>query len=509
MTLDVEIEGGYIDQAAYVDMRVPIVIHAGFDVDRRSYGAGRVALPSTMRWRFLSDDSRYHPGATNLAQWEEGLGVVLQIKKSGDAFYKRRFAGHITSIIPRGDVVDVVATGGMFRYERPSIQPVGLETGLSSGQLISRVIKNIYKPITSDGFVKFDHPDEGQFDNDIFYGDEDVWSDIDEGLETYDYPGDTWTGGQPVRQALQDVCASELGFFWLDRDGNIQFAGRDRRQKASSAYSLDRGDIIELAESNKAYWRGGNEVLVQVYPREQFDTLEVVWEKGGNNLYLDSDGWRQVQGTFRDEDEKAIRVAAWYMEPLLAYTDYEAADRDGNDITEQVFIEPKYSPGKAIYNIRVAGEVDAPRLTTFQQRGKLMKVYAPVAVRGENYDDAKWHGLIRDVIDMPLQESAEVARQVADYVAARFSRSWMVFKVDSRVSDTNLAFIQQVNLGDLLDITDSHFGRSGYECFVEKIAIEVHNPWHISAWVTCSPASAEAVIVLDSYVFNDGTYFAL
>lgn len=451
--LEVELTAGvWTNYAAKLDARLPVAVECG------KQGHDFLADVGEMRWQFLNADNIFSPNhASVVAGWELGARVRLRIKVGVTTY--TRFFGELALIQPdpAREVVECVAYDGMWRFKRAEARTPALLSNRSGGELVRMVCGDAYYAPGQEGYWRVEHPVYGAVGMKAAVGTEGYDADI--GDSVFAWVGDAWPReGTKVYDALQDICESELGHVYIARDGMVVFEERTRRALVNvDALSLtvaNLGQLWDTQDRRRLY----SNVRVRVYPRVQSTALVVIWS-ATTQLDLPPVGEiRLLSCPFRDPDQEAIRVAAWYVAPLSYAVDWTTSPAGW----EQYVNLSMHTTARGA-EIQVTTRAGAPaslKLATLQIRGKLLDAYTAVDVEAEDSGLRGKRGAQALMLVLPLENDPGFGMQVASSWLRRWARAqdYVTLAVDGRISSTMLAAVASLDIGDRVLVTESETG---------------------------------------------------
>jgi hypothetical protein len=305
-----------------------------------------------------------------------------------------------------------------------------------------------------------------------------------------------------IHAALRDVCTSEGGTFHLAADGTPVFGDRHQRPKHVAADASLNGTLtgvrIQRAEAHVA-----NSIEVTVHPRAVGTEGEVLWESGTAIRVL-PDAPRVVVCRYRDPDQQAAWIGALEAITPEAFTDFAANDRidgTGKDLTKHVGIkiEAGATAARLTISTRYTATGRPTYIHTLRLRGTPLRAFLPVTILRTDEASDLAHGHQPLSLNMPLQDEAAVAVDVASALLAnrKDPHSWIEVGVEATASAQRLMQALSVDVGDRLDVTDAALALNGAACFVDGIRHEVARGGarHRVAWLT-SPADLETAWLL-------------
>ncbi len=505
--LEAQLDYVWTSLSAYLDMRQVVDVVSG------KQGDLFIASPGRLSFRLLNATHIFSFDRPELLSgWSLGVPVRLRAIVSSttyDVFY-----GLLGVCVPdtKTQLASCTVFDGMWSFERGTLPFPGVLETVDPADEVRILTQEVYFPPQQDGFFRLDHPEYGKLDTGaLASGDEGY--DLDEGVESYPWIGDVWRNDQiNTLRALRDVANSGLNHIYIDRLGQIVFASRYRRAGDSTISfvfdpsTLTDDDTVYKLESNP------NIVRVSTIPRVQETSLVVIWALTSKKRFSKDDTEISFTVSFSDPVQEAVRIAAWYIEPLEPYTDYTLINDIIGDLNPFISVSAEYTPSGAKYVVTLTGE-PLPRsayFSFFQQRGKILKAFDDYRSEARNSEDIALRG--EDVLDfnMPLQDQVSFADDAADFMLEKFTKllASETVLVDSRVSEASMVAALTLDVSDRVTVTDPETGID-QDYFVENRHVVFSSPTNVRAWLFCTPSDFDTAWVLDRSALDDDTLLVL
>ena len=392
----------------------PLVIERGLEPGERVAGVGRMALS------LHNPDGRYTPGHVNVTDgFEVGIGTRLKAN-DGTATYTL-FAGRI-AVIQQGAgiaLTEIVCMDGMAEVTRVDTGVFSLLFDVTPGDLVQRLVSRAYVPPGRLAYWRLSHPQAGALGQGTRLSDAGTGVDIDAGQSEFPWAGDTWPVVMPIRAALEEVCASEGGFFFVAADGTPTFDDRHvRPRQVTAAAALSSGLAgVDVARSQA---RVANTVRVITHPREVGASAVILWQ-AGHSILIKPGETRIITCRYADPDQTVAAVGAQSVVTPAAGTDFTAttkADGTGTDVTDYVRITVEAGAAAARLTL-VSDWPDFPvYVHDLQLRGVPLRSFYPAVIEVDDWTSIFAYGQQVLGVDMPFQEIQEfLARRLEVHVA--------------------------------------------------------------------------------------------
>mgnify|MGYP001615099917 CR=1 FL=1 len=382
------------------------------------FGTGpmdRVAGTGTLS--FVLDNSEKHssasrglyaPGHANARTgFDLGIGTRIKITYSGSTFYK--FRGSLDEIIPQGGQrgprrTFCTAVDWMDEAARVNVERRPTQVDKTGDQIIATVVGGMTrKPAASS---------------------------LDVGKDTFPFALDNaFDESFTARGIFQQVAQSELGFIYIAGDqttgGVLTFDNRHARpQSGSAVYTLD--DSMTSLTMRRARDNLYNNINITIHPR-RFDTsASILYTMQAVPLvaagacltfkapYLTSGSGRIRQRTGASNNS-LIQPAA--TTDYLANT---ASDGSGGNRTSNFTATASFGTNSCRVTMANGGADDA-YITFFQVRGQGLADLEPIIVSASDGNSLATYGDSTLNYDMPLQTSACIGQDAANYLANLWS----------------------------------------------------------------------------------------
>lgn len=491
--------GQWTDITADWQTADPLTIERGIEPGERVAGVGR------MTFTLHSAGGRYVPGHSG-ARAGFDTGIFARLSASDGLTSRALFTGRVESIrasrmVGRQHAVEVSCVDDMTALFRVPVGAFPMLFDVTPGDLVRRLLARSVPGLGQVNTWRLDHPQAGQLG---------VWStlsgpstglDLDTGQSVFPWAGDSWAAGLPLAAALDEVCASEGGWFFVSADGTPTFRERHARPKHTAADGLLDAGLAGVS-ARYAQAHVANQIDVTVHPRAAGTAEEVLWQ-AGHSIRLRPGERRTLVCRYHDPDEQVAEIGALSVILPVSGTDFTATtqvDGTGENVTSTIHIEMAAGGAAAELTLWSDWSGTLPvYIHGLVLRGVALRRYVPVTVSVIDAPSLLAQGSHPLTLDMPLQEDSGVGEDMARaLLASRVeSHGWPVVEVEATASAGLLAQAITRDVGDRLHITADDLGLDGAPCFVEHIRhrIERGGASHRVTWQT-TPADLQTVWVL-------------
>ncbi len=357
-----------------------------FDLDNSAQNAG-----ATLGW--------YSPASASVrAGWTYGVTVRWVLTYSGTDY--TRFRGKVGSIQPDPGLamarrVHVVVYDHMRDLMDADVRQVTTQISKNENDLITAVLAAL--PSSSQ-------PPATSFDS---------------GLDTYAYAFDNVRGGVKAGTLLNDIVLSSFGALYTKGDGTLVYKTRRSRSLAVSAATLS--DTMRGLTVPSTLDGIFNRVRAVIHPKTvDAAATTVLWAQTGTAPSLSPGSSTTIWGTYRDPTNTLKLIGATaQVTPIVSTTDYtanSASDGSGSDLTANMSVVTTAFATTVQFVVTNTGTATL-YVTKLQIRGKGIYDNGPRTF--ENYV-AQSYGDRPVTIDLPYQDDAAVAQDIAAYIAAQF-----------------------------------------------------------------------------------------
>lgn len=295
--------------------------------------------------------------------------------------------------------------------------------------------------------------------------------DVD--IDTFPFAADRWTDDivyegnrQRALQAIRDVCLSDWGWFYIQRDGTATFENRHHRL-------LDQTPVATLDNAMAAMRYAMraesifNRVEVTPHPRKVGGANEVLWSLNTDRTPKVEPGvTRTYRAVFVDPAEPEFRIGGKDVVAPVGTTDYTMNDTDGGggaDLTGSFAVVATVYANSADLAVTNNGSV-AGYITKLQVRGLAVRVYEPPVLVAEDAASQTAYQKRALAVNAVLQDDVNAAEDQANYILGLY-----VAPVDeirgvrwrANRDATHMALARDLQIGDRVTLVEDETGING------------------------------------------------
>jgi hypothetical protein len=427
-----------------------------------------------------SKEGYYSPDHANVrAGFGVGMGIRVRVTIGSTAV--TLYTGHVTRIEPTSGkfcaprLTHITAVDYMDRLARHRLQGLALATNRTEAQVFDLIIA--------------DMPVEPRAEQ------------VDTGLDTYPFVFDNMADETLVPMTeIQRLCQSSLGMCYVKGDGTLVYEERQTRadETASVLVALTDADLLASQPPRVDDMLGEqlNHILTESFPRrvDAAGANKVLYSLGTDQAFAPNETV-VVKGTFRDPDEKAVRVSGQNMVTPAAGTDYifhDATAGAGRVMTSEVTVAHTYSSNSIQFTITNNAH-DTVYATTLQCRGEGVYSFESVVLEATNSDLVTIFGESAMTIGMPYQDDIPLAAEAAAYFLhlhsqeSRRSRSiplWL-----DHGDETRALLLAQRDISDRISLTETQTGLAAGTFHINSVDFVIDRNGHV--WLYWIPVIAD------------------
>lgn len=487
----------------------PCIIERGIAPGERVARIGKMALA------MYNPSGRYTPGHANVRAGFD-VGVRVRLKANDGVTTYTLFTGRLSEVDVaagiRGDAAllngtAIVVEDDMAGLSRVPVSVFPLMTSARSDTVIKALMDAAVIPLPLETYWLLGSSFASKLP--LKLSSDSTGRSFATGQSTFPYAGDLWGPEVKTRTAIQDVCVSEWGYFYIKADGTPVFLDRHARPKHTVADAAISGSSVGIHIS-----RGENmmvnQVRATVYPRTVGGSTEVLWS-AAKSFELRYGTPVTVHAHFKDPNQLIATFAATSVITPVLNTDYRVtnlANGTGTDYGANVTItfQAGATGAQLVFTLAHVAHLKKVYVHALQLRGTALRTFQPVLIVTEDSSDWLKYGQRPMALDMVLQDDAAVAADIGTAVIAnrKSAASWLDIDVEGQASSTLLTQALSREIGDRLSVTESTLVLSAAGCFIEGIRHEIlgGGARHHVTWRT-SPADVDQYWVLGTSGFSE------
>lgn len=425
---------------------------------------------ASAQFNLRNHDGRYSPRYSTSEYYPNimpRLPVKMQRQDSGGTFYGQ-FSGFLgePSVDPDPNVLSATFDCyDLVRRLRRTIISTALYTDYRSDQLISAVLTLIgYSGSTS----------------------------LETGVKTFAYA--SWRR-QSALAIIQEITNSEMGTFFIDRDGVPTFHNRYHRvltTTAAASFSNTFAGVTYRLPEETIY----TEALVTVYPRS-VGSSGVLWTWDEMPYFLAAGDTFTFEIEYTDPGGLGLCEGSSVVTPV-ATTDYLANSlSDGSGTNETANLAVSFTAYGRYATVTLTNNDASEFYITFMQvRGVPITIPNPVTLRASTGAVE----LSTIAFDQPLETSTSAGQDAADYLINLYQtpRDRVTFQVKPQTSTLKDA-MAVLDLNSRVSITQAKLGLSSMGFFIHQINISMGDTAvsQINTYEAAAAPSDLDLIILD------------
>lgn len=407
--------------------------------------------------------------ATALSGFTKGKAVRLRMTYS--ATTSQLYVGRIDEIKPdpgkKGPRKTLVKCKGYFYNLRQEEVAIETQQGKRYDEIVAAILDRaaIYPPTTTRWFLGIPGFSELGETSELGAGAED-YTDLEEGINTFNYAGDTWHDGVDVRAALRDVIMAEAGWLWEDWDGKLR--GWNRHHMYEDMPNAVDATITGADANYMDYEYGGsmlNDLEISFNPRKvsayATDTLGQI----DNPLFVP--GRSSVTTTVRFDDGSGNRISGIDVITPVRFTDFKAnthSDGSRHDRTSSVNCSMIASADKADLTFENISSGPVFILATARVRGKKITYFGQRIAKAVDDVSVYTYGrhqnrMTLGMLDDELYADSLVRWLVHNYKDPTGTVRKLRFRANS--SPTLMGHARDRRIGDRISLSETQTGTAG------------------------------------------------
>lgn len=291
-------------------------------------------------------------------------------------------------------------------------------------------------------------------------------SQIQTGLETFQYIGDTWFNERVIiAKAIQDIVQSE-GFparFYYDRQGRPVFWNRQYLQARTDTPTNIIADSDAIGMNYDWGARVYNNVVVSMTPRELATGTEVIFINRSRAIKIGFGETKSIRALF--VDDVGARVGATELVTPELGTDYTintAADGSGSDVTTGITTRLTERPEHAEI-IFQSNNPTTVYIRNLQLRGRKLRHFNPSEISARNGESESLYGKRDLTIAAPLLNDPDIGDGIARLMLSiRSKPESAIFGLTIANADAaQLAQIEGLTIGTRIALTEGQTDLAG------------------------------------------------
>jgi hypothetical protein len=418
------------------------------------YGIGGVGyadhIAETGTMAFSLDNSQansngtlgyYSPSGANVRSgFDLGIRTRLSITYSGSTFYK--FYGTLEEATPEANRygprrTNCIVTDWMEEAAKHELKLIATQTNQTTGQLVSTIVGNMKRLPAA--------------------------SVIAAGQDTIKFAGDNWQDEKTTAyEALADVALSEWGYLYVKGDtstgGVLTFDDRSTTTASAPLILFLTDEVLSNLEAERTRGNIVNRFAIQTHPRRiDLSPATCTLYQLDNSLFIGASQSASIAGRYTDPFAQATRVGGASMVTPVATTDYAATSQDehiivnarepssgtcvikGVDITSEFSLSTSFGGNSVVYQVTNNSSAGG-FLNKLIARGRGLYDYNPNEYLAESASSQNTYGLHAENIDLPTQDSDNVAKDIGDYLQSWYNTPrYTITRVEFYGTDTNIS----------------------------------------------------------------------
>ncbi len=456
-----------------------------------------VARTNTLEVVLNNSTGRFSPEhASGLAGFE--LGALIRLRSTYSATTRQHFIGWITEIAPapgsKGPRETMVRAEGFFGRLLDAFVSLPVQQDKRYDEIVTALLGgvSVYPP----GFVSWLLGDFSDLGVNTYLGSTTLYSNLETGVNTFNWAGDNWSRGVSVLSALRDLMATEGGFLYESRSGLIESFNRHH-------FLNDMLNSVDATITETMLLRGGvhyeygrdiaNHVTVKFHPRTAGTSLETV-----GTLQQSFNVPKNASATLRlaFDDGSNNKIGA-YGVVCVANTDYRAYTQpDGmgapmTDVVSVTVIEGGSNCQLLFTNRSAVADAWIARGT--RVRGYKITDFGAQEYVAADETSIGDFGRQQLVHDLKMLDDPEYARNLCAWeLQTRADPRGQIngLTIQANVSDALMINALARTIGDRIAVSESQTGLSSAEYHIVGEKHTLPNRYnHRAAW-TLRPARA-------------------
>lgn len=273
---------------------------------------------------------------------------------------------------------------------------------------------------------------------------------------------------------IEEACASDWGRFFIAKSGAPTYYNRHKMALDSDVKLALNDTMLDMSYA-KPMTHLRNHVAVTCYPRTVGSVYEVLGSLTQQHAPLiEASGTLTLVIPFRDPANSAIRVGGKELLTPVAGIDLVcSSDPEGQGTDETANVTPTVTAYSDRAEVILTNGVARPvYVQTLQIRGLAVRAQDPVTVVAQDATSIAARGKRKLDIHAPLISDPADAQLLANYLLSYYLTPLNVIEnvqILANKDATWMAAVRDLELGDLVEITETQTGLSAFRGFVMSL----------------------------------------
>ncbi len=339
------------------------------------------------------------------------------------------------------------------------------------------------------------------------------------GVNIFPVSSDQWSyqeSGKPVEEIkatdkISDVCVADWGVFFIAKDGDAVFYNRHQMPLDASTKLTINGTMQSL-NYKMAVSSVYNHVEVTCYPRSVGNTLEVVGRISQDKaIVVDAGATIVLSIPFRDSVNSRVTVGGMGCVVPVAGTDFDTTndpEGQGDNTNASVNASADFYGDHAEISLENTS-ADPIYLQRLQVRGYGVRVREKVTVISEDATSVAAYQRRKMRVNAALMSNPAEAQALADYLLGLFKDPYGVITgigFVANVSSTRMEAARDLELCDLVELTETQTGLSSYKGHIMSIDHAIDPVLHRVTFSLATHYDIGTPFRLDVSQFDSGHY---
>ena len=423
-------------------------------------------------------------------------GTRVRIQSELDGVTHTHFTGFISQIEP-----DEGALGRKHAtIHLQDVQPwladsparLSPQTDVTADEVIEQLLDQaILRRPALAGFCIIDVAGYNSIDSVRIFPGQNLARQLARGRTRFAYVGDWWRDATPIRQAINEIVASERGRFYLDRHGEAIFLNRHHTliHKTVAARFNDDMRGMDYSYGDQRL----NRVSLLMTPREIGENGTLLWQL---RAPLRLEQRSEIVMSLRLLDERDQPVGLLELDRLYARFQ-SSPERGSRTVTEDVMAEV-VALGTTSVRLRLSNRTRGDvYLHLLQLYGKPLYRHDPLEIIVADGEGMYIYGLKQLSLDLPALSDIATARAFAAYEVARRKHPRGIIR-NLRLNAREHPAALSLTLFDRIRVSETQTGHGARDYFIiaEEHHVSEGGAAHDVSW-TLEPADSTRFVVID------------